>query len=204
MNGNNDGTKNPHNAFDAALGTAAYLCGTGKSDLSNDTQLRRAILRYNHSATYADDVSGFIRQYDQLAPATSDNTAVGGRASDVIQAALAKQGTPYVWGGGNTHGATGGGFDCSRLLVYAFYKGAHVSPPRTSQAMRGAGGAVSRSDLRPGDIVVINNDGNWGHVGLYIGGGDMVHAPRPGVTIETVPLTKGYWTQFDWDIRRVL
>ncbi|MFD4482799.1 C40 family peptidase [Streptomyces sp. NPDC058471] len=203
QDGNNDGKKNPHNAFDAALGTATYLCGTGKNDLGNDAQLRKAILRYNQSGKYADDVTGFIRQYDQLAPST-DNSAAGGRAGDVIQAALAQQGRPYVWGGGSTSGPTKGGFDCSGLLVYAFYKGAHITLPRTSQAMRSLKGAVSRSDLKPGDIIVINNDGNWGHVGLYIGGGKMVHAPRTGKNVETTPVTTGYWTQYDWAIRRVL
>jgi hypothetical protein len=202
QDGNNDGEKNPHNAFDAALATAAYLCGTGKNDLSNEGQLRKAILRYNNAGWYADKVIGFIRQYDQLAPSTDGNTAVGGRAGDVIQAALAQQGLPYVWGGGSTSGPTKGGFDCSGLLMYAFYKGAHITLPRTSQAMRGLNGSVPRSDLKPGDVIVFNNDGNWGHVGLALGGGKMVHAPRTGKTVETVPLSD--WTRYDWAIRRVL
>ncbi|MFH8736825.1 NlpC/P60 family protein [Streptomyces sp. NPDC017964] len=202
--GNGDGKKDPNNAFDAALGTALYLCGTGKNDLSDDAQLRKAILRYNHAGWYADKVLGFIHQYDQLAPAaTAGGSEVGGKAGAVIQAALAQQGTPYVWGGGDIHGPTQGGYDCSGLLVYAFYKGAHVTLPRTSQAMRGLKGAVTRADLQPGDLIVINNDGNWGHVGLYIGDGKMVHAPRPGKTVETVTVTSSYWTQYDWAIRRV-
>ncbi|MGW7276635.1 C40 family peptidase [Streptomyces sp. NPDC054864] len=203
QDGNNDGDKNPHNAFDAALGTAAHLCGTGKKNLGDEAQLRRSILRYNNAGWYADKVLGFIHQYDQLAPST-DNSAVGGRAGDVIQAALAQQGVPYVWGGGSTSGPTKRGFDCSGLLMYAFYKGAHITLPRTSQAMRGleSKGSVSRSNVKPGDIIVINNDGNWGHVGLAIGDGKMVHAPRPGKTVETVPLSD--WTRYDWAIRRVL
>ncbi|MCX4673667.1 bifunctional lytic transglycosylase/C40 family peptidase [Streptomyces sp. NBC_01381] len=203
QDGNGDGVEDPHNAFDAALGTAALLCGTGKSDLSNDTTLRKAILRYNNAGWYADKVLGFIRQYDQLAPSTSDNTAVSGRAGDVIQAALAQQGVPYVWGGGSTSGPTGGGFDCSGLMMYAFYKGAHITLPRTSQAMRSIGEGVSRSDMKPGDIIVFNKNG-WGHVGLYIGNGKMVNAPRTGKNVETTPVTTGYWTQYAWEIRRVL
>ncbi|WP_330309853.1 MULTISPECIES: bifunctional lytic transglycosylase/C40 family peptidase [unclassified Streptomyces] len=182
--GNGDGTKDPNNAFDAALGTALYLCGTGKSDLSDDAQLRKAILRYNHASSYADKVLGFIHQYDQLAPAvTTGDTSVGGKAGAVIAAALAQQGTPYVWGGGDIHGPTNGGYDCSGLMVYAFYKGAHVTLPRTSQAMRSVGIKVARADMQPGDLIVFNNDGAWGHVGLYIGDGKMVNAPRTGKTV---------------------
>lgn len=203
--GNNDSVKDPHNAFDAAAGTAVDLCGSGKTDLRNDTQLRKAVLRYNHSGTYADKVIGYIRQYDQLSPAgTPSGAAVAGQAGAVIQVALAAQGTPYVWGGGDIHGPTKGGYDCSGLLVYAFYKAARITLPRTSQTMRSAGTKVSRAGLQPGDLIVINNDGAWGHVGLYIGDGTMVHAPRPGKSVETTPVTTGYWTRYDWDIRRGL
>jgi hypothetical protein len=205
QDGNGDGTKDPHNAFDAALGTAAYLCGTGTSDLSDEGQLRKAILRYNNAGWYADKVLGFIRQYDQLSPAaTTGDTATGGKAGAVIQAALSQQGTPYVWGGGDIHGPTKGGYDCSGLMVYAFHQGARITLPRTSQAMRGVGTKVSRAEMQAGDLIVFNNDGAWGHVGLYLGGGKMVNAPRTGKNVETAVVSTGYWARYDWDIRRVL
>ncbi|MBV7249300.1 NlpC/P60 family protein [Streptomyces sp. MW-W600-10] len=203
--GNDDGTKDPHNAFDAALGTAVYLCGTGTSDLTDGAQLRKAVLRYNNAGWYADKVISRIRAYDQLGDdPTGGSPPVGGRAGAVVQAALSKKGTRYVWGGGDIHGPTNGGFDCSGLMVYAFYQGAGITLPRTSQTQRGVGTKVTRTELRPGDLIVINNDGAWGHVGLYIGDGNMVHAPNPKRPVETVPATTGYWSQYDWDIRRVL
>ncbi|MGQ4732591.1 C40 family peptidase [Streptomyces sp. Ju416(a)] len=203
--GNDDGTKDPHNAFDSALGTAMYLCGTGTSNLTDETQLRKAVLRYNNAGWYADKVISRIRAYDRLgADPTGGSTPVGGRAGAVVQAALSKKGTRYVWGGGDIHGPTKGGFDCSGLMVYAFYQGAGVTLPRTSQTQRGVGTKVARGELRPGDLIVINNDGAWGHVGLYIGDGNMVHAPNPKRPVETAPVTTGYWSQYDWDIRRVL
>jgi cell wall-associated NlpC family hydrolase len=205
QDGNGDGIKNPNNAFDAALTTAVYLCGTGTSDLSNDTQLRQAILRYNHSSEYADKVIGYIHQYDTLAPAvTTNNTDIGGTAGAVVAAALKEQGIPYVWGGGDINGPSSGGFDCSGLMVYAFYQGAHITLPRTSQEMRSVGTSVPRDQMRPGDLIVFNNDGNWGHVGLYLGNGQIVNAPRPGKNVETTVVGTGYWTRYDWDIRRVL
>ncbi|WNI34463.1 bifunctional lytic transglycosylase/C40 family peptidase [Streptomyces sp. ITFR-6] len=204
QDGNNDGIKNPHNAFDAALGTAVYLCGTGTTDLSRPGQLRKAVYRYNHSDTYVDDVTGHITEYDQIpaAEAGAPTTATG-RARAVINAALAERGTPYVWGGGSTTGPTKGGYDCSGLMLYAFHKGGGITLPRTSQQMRNSGTQVARSDIQPGDLIVINNDGNWGHVGLYAGNNTMIHAPRPGKTVETTPTT-GYWERYDWDVRRVL
>ncbi|MEV6461538.1 bifunctional lytic transglycosylase/C40 family peptidase [Streptomyces albidoflavus] len=203
--GNDDGKKDPNNAFDAALGTALYLCGTGTIDLNDQTQARRAILRYNASGQYADDVLGHIREYDQLSLASlGSQTTAPGKAGKVIKLALAQRGTKYVWGGGDIHGPTKGGFDCSGLLVYAYYQGAGVTLPRTSQAMRSAGKAVPRSGLLPGDLIVFNNDGNWGHVGLYIGNGQMVHAPNPRTPVETASVTTGEWARHDWAIRRVL
>ncbi|MEU2159102.1 bifunctional lytic transglycosylase/C40 family peptidase [Streptomyces sp. NPDC019396] len=201
--GNNDGVKDPHNAYDAALGTAVYLCGTGTSDLRNPAQLRKALLRYNNAGWYADKVTAHIRRYDQLTPtAPGGTTGVAGRVGAVVQKALAQRGVPYVWGGGDTTGPTNGGFDCSGLMVYAFYQGVGITLPRTSQTQRSVGTKVSRSDLQPGDLIVINNDGNWGHVGLAVGAGQMVHAPRPGKSVEITALA-GYWEKYDWDIRRI-
>ncbi|WP_328512750.1 C40 family peptidase (plasmid) [Streptomyces sp. NBC_00376] len=98
-----------------------------------------------------------------------------------------------MWGGGSTTGPTKGGYDCSGLMLYAFYQGARIALPRTSQQMRRSGARVPRSQIRPGDLIVINNDGNWGHVGLYAGNNTMIHAPRPGKTVETTS-TSGYWS----------
>lgn len=204
QDGNGDGVKDPHNAFDAALATAVYLCGTGTSNLNDQAQLRKAVLRYNQSATYADEVTGYIHQYDQLStgPAGAPGTAVGGSAGAVIQVALAQQGLPYVWGGGDINGPTGGGFDCSGLMRYAFHKGAGITLPRTSQEMRSAGQHIDKTGIQPGDLIIFNNDGNWGHVGLYLGGNQMVNAPRPGKNVETTTLD--YWQQFPWEVRRVV
>ncbi|MFD7747806.1 NlpC/P60 family protein [Streptomyces sp. NPDC059698] len=205
QDGNGDGAKDPHNAYDTALGAAAYLCGTGAADLSNPAELRRAVFRYNRSTAYVDKVTGHVTAYDQTGPVAGVpvGAPAGGLAGDVIAVARKQIGLPYVWGGGNTAGPTGGGFDCSGLLVYAFHKAAGITLPRTSQTMRGSGNPVDRTAAQPGDIIVINNDGNWGHVGLYIGNGTMIHAPRPGKRVETTPLA-GYWSKFDWDVRRVL
>ncbi|MEU2026934.1 bifunctional lytic transglycosylase/C40 family peptidase [Streptomyces sp. NPDC016469] len=203
QDGNHDRVKDPHNAFDAALGTAVYLCGTGTTNLSKAAQLRKAIYRYNHSNTYVNDVTEHITEYDALPVGPDAGGVATGKPGAVINAARSAIGTPYVWGGGSISGPTKGGYDCSGLMLYAFHTGAGISLPRTSQQMRHTGRHVERSDMQPGDLIVINNDGNWGHVGLYTGTHTMIHAPRPGKNVETTSLS-GYWEKYDWDVRRVI
>ena len=88
-------------------------------------------------------------------------------------------GTPYVWAG-----ASPGGFDCSGLVMYA-YAQVGVSLPHSSYAMWGDGTPVPRDQLEPGDIVFFNG---LGHVGIYIGGGEYVHAPHTGTTVQVSSL----------------
>lgn len=97
----------------------------------------------------------------------------------VVDAALSQVGTPYVWGGTQP-----GGFDCSGLTSWA-YAQAGKSIPRTSGAQWSAGQAVSVDDMQPGDIVVSYGGG---HVGIYIGNGQMVHAPTTGDVVKVSPL----------------
>lgn len=97
----------------------------------------------------------------------------------VVDAALSMLGTPYVYGG-----AQPGGFDCSGLTSWA-YAQAGKSIPRTSGAQWSGGQAVSVEDMQPGDIVVSYGGG---HVGIYIGDGQMVHAPTTGDVVKVSPL----------------
>ncbi|MDT0346568.1 C40 family peptidase [Streptomyces litchfieldiae] len=95
---------------------------------------------------------------------------------NALAAAATKLGSPYVWG------ATGpNSFDCSGLTSWAFSQ-AGVSLPRTSQAQAGAGPTVGMSELAPGDLVFFYSDLH--HVGIYAGNGQIIHAPRPGSSVE--------------------
>ncbi|MEU3605234.1 NlpC/P60 family protein [Streptomyces sp. NPDC035033] len=103
-----------------------------------------------------------------------------GRASAAISFARAQLGKPYIWG------ATGpSGYDCSGL-TQAAWRAAGVSLPRTTYTQINAGRRVSRSELAPGDLVFFYS--GISHVGLYIGGGQMIHAPRPGAPIRIAPI----------------
>ena len=113
---------------------------------------------------------------------------VSGTGADVVNYALQFQGIPYVYGG--TDPATG--FDCSGFTQYVF---AHfgISLPRTADAQRSVG--VPVTDPAPGDLLV-TSDGS--HVGIYVGGGRMIHAPRPGRTVTVQKLYR------DFEYRRLV
>jgi cell wall-associated NlpC family hydrolase len=111
-------------------------------------------------------------------------TAPGPAAQAAVDAALSKMGSPYVWG------ATGPGtFDCSGLTSWA-YNQAGVSIPRSSRAQSTFGQSVSRSQLQPGDLVFFYSPVS--HVGIYIGDGQMVHAPTSGDVVKISPLQNQY------------
>lgn len=108
-------------------------------------------------------------------PTQAPESGATGSAASVISYAMAQQGKPYVWGGVGP-----GGFDCSGLTLMAF-KQAGISLPHSSGAQAGMGTSVPMSALQPGDLLY-----GPGHVGLYIGGGQAVHAPTFGQTVTTI------------------
>ncbi|GAA0470043.1 NlpC/P60 family protein [Streptomyces sp. NPDC046215] len=106
-------------------------------------------------------------------------SAGSARGAAAAMAARSAVGSPYAWG------ATGpGAFDCSGLMQWAYGR-AGVGLPRTSQAQRGAGRQVSLSEAQPGDLVIYRSDAS--HVGMYVGNGQVVHAPYPGARVRYDP-----------------
>ncbi|WP_344336442.1 C40 family peptidase, partial [Streptomyces globosus] len=111
--------------------------------------------------------------------------ADGSRAARAVAVAYGAVGKPYVWG------ATGpGAYDCSGL-TQAAWRAAGVSLPRTTYTQINAGRRVSRGELAPGDLVFFYSGVT--HVGLYIGNGQMIHAPRPGSTVRVAPIDSMPW-----------
>ncbi|MFH0242747.1 NlpC/P60 family protein [Streptomyces sp. HK10] len=98
------------------------------------------------------------------------------KAEKVLAFAEAQLGKPYVWG------ATGpNSYDCSGLTQAAWLS-AGVSLPRTTYDQVDTGTRIARADMRPGDLVFFYDD--ISHVGIYAGGGQMIHAPKPGAEVR--------------------
>ncbi len=103
-------------------------------------------------------------------------------AAKAVAFAQAQLGKPYVWG------ATGpASYDCSGL-TQAAWAAAGVTLPRTTWEQVKAGTSVSTANLRPGDLVFFYSD--ISHVGIYIGGGMMIHAPHTGTVVKVAPISE--------------
>lgn len=107
----------------------------------------------------------------------------GGARARVVAFALSQIGKPYIWAADGPYG-----FDCSGLAL-ASYRTVGIRLPHQTGGIVGYGRRVSRRDLQPGDLVFPSP----GHVGIYIGGGRMVHAPQRGDHVRVAPLY-GFWT----------
>ncbi|MGQ0545859.1 MAG: C40 family peptidase [Betaproteobacteria bacterium] len=109
--------------------------------------------------------------------------------------AVRQVGTAYHWGGRSPQT----GFDCSGLVAHAFEEAWGLELPHSTQALRRAGQPVRFADLRPGDLVFYNTRGRpYSHVGIYLGDGRFVHAPRRGAKVRIESLETRYWrTRFN-------
>lgn len=137
----------------------------------------------------------------------------------VVQLARSQLGVPYVFGGGNYAGPSNGGFDCSGFTQFVIYQATtpHLMTPRTAAAdhafsvlgvVAQYSGSGSRdaalSKMVAGDVITFNvptDPAPWGHVGIYIGGGQMIDAPHPGAPVHVADLRTDY--AYQWTAARV-
>lgn len=114
------------------------------------------------------------------APAAPVVASSSGAAAAAVNTAMAQVGKPYVWAASGPNA-----FDCSGLVQYS-YASAGVSLPRASRSQATAGRAVSRGELQPGDLVAYYSPVT--HIGIYIGNGQMVHAPTSGDVVKVASI----------------
>lgn len=114
----------------------------------------------------------------------------GAAATTASREALAFVGTPYARGGTSPER----GFDCSGLVVYVYRSALGIDLPRRVADLKRVGKPVRLSDLEPGDLLFYNTRHRpYSHVGIYVGEGRFVHAPRPGARVRVEAIDKRYW-----------
>jgi cell wall-associated NlpC family hydrolase len=107
-----------------------------------------------------------------------------GAAGTAMNAAVGERGVPYVWGGTTPNP----GFDCSGLMLWSYAK-AGITLPRSAAAQYTVGKAVSLNALEPGDLIFYGSTAsNIHHVSMYVGNGEVVHAPTEGEDVRIVPI----------------
>ena len=140
-------------------------------------------------------------RFSTQSPPSTSSIAVGASASTpegstvappnvhggVVGIAMQYLGVPYVWAGASPRG-----FDCSGFVMYVFAK-IGVSLPHSSYAQFGMGTPVSIGQLQPGDLVFFSGAS---HVGIYIGGGQFIHAPHTGDVVKISSLSGYYSSAF--------
>ena len=110
-------------------------------------------------------------------------TSRGSSRSNVVDIALSLLGKPYRWAAAGPNS-----FDCSGLTMYVYSK-VGVSLPHSSRAQYNCGVHISRNNLAPGDLVFFARGSRISHVGIYIGGGNFVHAPQTGDVVKIQSLS---------------
>lgn len=107
-------------------------------------------------------------------------------AKKAVKYAYEQLGTPYVWGGTtmSTPNSADGGLDCSGL-TQGVYAQAGVSIPRVTYSQVETGTAVPMAQIQPGDLVFYSG---IGHVAIYVGDGNVIHAPQPGEVVKVSPM----------------
>lgn len=122
------------------------------------------------------------------------------RASMLVSSAMGLLGVPYRYGGNDADS----GLDCSGLVRLVYEQSLGKILPRRADEQAAATEAIDSSELKPGDLVFFNTMKRaFSHVGIYIGEGKFIHAPRTGAQVRIEDMRQSYWTTRFNGARRV-
>lgn len=160
-----------HSAIKKVAAEKAEAERKAKEKAEKENNARLAAMGYSSSETKSSSTN------------SSSNSSKG---QAIVQTAKKYLGVPYVWGGTSPKG-----FDCSGFVQYVCRQNG-ISLPRVAASQRNAGTSVSRANLQPGDLVFFSSGGRVSHVGIYIGNGNMIHAPQTGDVVKISSINSSY------------
>ena len=130
----------------------------------------------------------------------NDGTVSSSKVQAVINMVKRQVGKPYVYGAAGPNS-----FDCSGLTYYCYKNAAGITLNRSSAAQASNGRYVSKSELKPGDLIFFNSGTNRiRHVGMYVGNGQFIHAPSPGKSVKYENLYSSYYVKGYVTARRII
>jgi cell wall-associated NlpC family hydrolase len=156
-------------------------------------------------ASSIDPLNALVAERGTIAEpaAPADDAALRERGAGVVIAAMSFIGVPYRPGGSSGDGS---GFDCSGFTRHVFALSLGLGLPRSADEQATARGLVhvDKADLRPGDLVFFNTlKRTFSHVGIYIGEGRFIHAPKTGSEVRIETMRHAYWAGRFTGARRV-
>lgn len=214
IDANSDGKRDVWDPEDAIPSAGKHLCTLAEevANVPGDKQ-SNILAAYNAGSPRViaaggvpeiEETQTYVKSINAMAnrPNGGGKTATSTQAATAVNAAKSEIGTPYSWGGGNANGVTKGsccspngssgasitGFDCSGLALYA-YAQAGIDLPRTAAQQYAASEHVNPGQMRPGDLVFYGTSAaNIHHVGIYVGNGYIINAPKPGTRVRYDPM----------------
>ena len=132
---------------------------------------------------------GLLSQFEQV------RQSVSNKASELVIDAMGFLGVPYKRGGNTAET----GFDCSGFVRAMYKQSIGLILPRRAEEQAAATQNIEKSDLKPGDLVFFNTlKRTFSHVGIYVGQGRFIHAPKPGAEVRVESMSVSYWaSRFD-------
>ena len=163
-----------------------------------------ALCTFNAHATPAsssDEIDRLLADRGLLSTIGHVRQNVSQKASELVVNAMGFLGVPYKWGGNDADT----GFDCSGFVVSVYQQSIGLLLPRKAEQQAAATQKIDQTDLQPGDLVFFNTMRRaFSHVGIYVGNGKFIHAPRAGAEVRVESMGGSYWQNRFNGARRVI
>ena len=151
-------------------------------------------------ATSGDEIDRLLADRGMLTKIDDVRQNVTSKASELVVNAMGFLGVPYKWGGTDADS----GFDCSGFVVSVYQQSIGLLLPRKAAQQAAITEKIDQAELQPGDLVFFNTMRRaFSHVGIYVGNGKFIHAPKAGAEVRVESMGGSYWQRRFDGARRV-